>query len=151
MVFFLLKTSYREKVMDFRIGHVAYQTKDMKATLSFYTDILNFRHAFSIKDKDDQPWIEYIMTPDGRFIELFYPKSEETPELGRSYLHLCLEVDDCAAAVTELEGKGVEIWKPLRQGRDGNYQAWIKDPDGRQIEIMQLAENSEQCKNRNSL
>lgn len=137
--------------MDFRIGHVAYRTKDMKATLSFYTDILNFKHAFSIKDKDNQPWIEYIMTPDGRFIELFYPNAEDTPELGRSYLHLCLEVDDCAAAVAELENKGVAIYKPLRQGRDGNYQAWIKDPDGREIEIMQLAESSAQYKNRSTL
>lgn len=134
--------------MEFCIGHLAYRTADMKATLSFYTQALGFKHIFSINDDKAQPWIEYVMTPDGRFIELFYPEAEGVPELGRSYMHLCLEVDDCAAAVHELEQKGVKISAHVKLGSDGNYQAWIKDPDGRDIEIMQLVENSEQYKNR---
>lgn len=135
--------------MNYRIGHMAYRTKNMKDTLSFYTDVLNFKHIFSINDDKDQPWIEYVLTPDGRFVELFYPDTEGAPELGRSYMHLCLEVDDCAAAVKELAEKGIST--TVRQGGDGNYQAWIKDPDGRDIEIMQLVETSEQYKHRSAL
>ena len=137
--------------MEFRIGHLAYHTADMNATLSFYRDVLGFKHIFSIQNEQGQPWIEYLMVPDGRFIELFHPGAEGIPEIGNSYLHLCLEVDDCAAAVQELEGKGIEIVTKMKQGRDGNLQAWIKDPDGRRIEIMQLTESSAQYKNRNTL
>ena len=59
--------------MEFRIGHLAYQTADMNATLSFYRDMLGFKHIFSIQNEQGQPWIEYLMVPDGRFIELFHP------------------------------------------------------------------------------
>lgn len=136
--------------MEFRIGHLAYKTANMEATLSFYRDALGFKHIFSINDDKNRPWIEYLMTPDGRFVELFYPDAEGVPEIGRSYMHLCLEVDDCAAAVQELEQKGVAISSYVKQGSDGNYQAWINDPDGRSIEIMQLVESSEQYKHRSA-
>lgn len=129
--------------MDYRVGHIAYQAKDMKATLDFYTRVLGFKHLFSLAGKENEPWIEYVGTPDGRFIELFH-HSHGNDEPLSSYLHLCLEVDDCAAAVAELEGKGGEIWKPLKVGKDGNKQAWVHDPDGREIEIMELAADSQQ-------
>lgn len=134
--------------MEYRIGHLAYRTTDMNATLPFYTQVLGFKHVFSIEDDNRQPWIEYLMTPDGRFVELFYPEAEGTPELGKSYMHLCLEVDDCAAAVAELKAKGIAIVHELCQGKDGNYQAWIRDPDGRDIEIMQLVSTSGQYQSR---
>jgi hypothetical protein len=31
-------------------------------------------------------------------------------------------------------------------GLDGNWQAWVKDPDGNEIELMQLSEDSPQRK-----
>ena len=87
--------------MDFRIGHLAYRTRDMEKTLAFYTGALGFQHIFSLANERGEKWIEYVMTPDGCFLEFFYP--DETPvEPGTGYMHLCLEVDDCAAAVAEL-------------------------------------------------
>ncbi len=136
--------------MQYRVGHLAYRTKDMKAALDFYTRALEFPHLFSIEGNDGKPWIEYLGTPDGRFIELFHPTGDEDPA-GGGYLHLCLEVDDCAAAVADLESKGVVIDRPVSMGKDGNYQAWIKDPDGRAIEIMQLGEGSKQGAYRDTL
>ena len=136
--------------MDYRVGHLAYRTQDMQAALDFYTRAPEFPHLFSLAGKNGEPWIEYVGTPDGRFIELFHPTGEEAPA-GGGYLHLCLEVDDCAAAVADLEQKGVTIVRPISVGKDGNYQAWIKDPDGRDIEIMQLGPGSEQGKYRDTL
>lgn len=135
--------------MEYRIGHLAYLTNDMSKTLPFYVEKLGFKHAFSLANEKGEPWIEYVMTPDGRFIELFHPEGK-TVEPGTSYMHLCLEVDDCAAAVAELEAKGVAIRVPVNKGSDGNYQAWIRDPDGRDIELMQLSPESPQYKNRNA-
>ena len=135
--------------MEYRIGHIGFSTFDLEKTLAFYRDALGFRHIFSLADDQGRPWIEYLMTPDGRFVELFVPEGASANT--GTYKHLCLEVDDLEAAVKELEGKGVEISSPVRQGSDGNYQAWIHDPDGRDIELMQLAEISDQYKFRNGL
>ena len=137
--------------MQFRIGHLAFRTADMEKTLYFYTQMLSFKHQFSIKDDQGRPRIEYVMTPDGRFLEFFYMAPGEAPEKGTGYMHLCLEVDDCAEAVAQLEAKGVTIEKPVKTGKDGNRQAWIKDPDGRDIEIMQLVSDSPQYQGRASL
>lgn len=137
--------------MQFRIGHLAYRAANMEKTLAFYTQMLGFKHLFSIKDDQNNPWIEYVMTPDGRFLEFFYTAAPGVPDIGASYMHLCLEVDDCAAAVAELEAKGVRIDRPVKTGKDGNRQAWVKDPDGRDIEIMELVNVSPQYQGRASL
>ncbi len=131
------------------IGHLAYRTQDMPATLAFYVGKLGFSHAFSLADQDGNPWIEYLMAGDGRFIEFFYAGADFVP--GNAYMHLCLEVEDCAAAVAELEAAGVEIMRPVSMGSDGNYQAWVKDPDGREIELMQLSPDSPQAKARKGI
>ena len=136
--------------MDYRIGHLAYATRDMKATLDFYTGVLGFRHVFSINDDQEKPWIEYLIGPDGRFIEFFYCNAA-APLRDEGYMHLCLEVADCAAAVAELRSKGIRITSDVSVGKDGNYQAWILDPDGRSIEIMQLSPSSEQYQHRHAL
>ncbi len=137
--------------MEYRIGHLAFATRDMEATLKFYTGTLGFRHVFSIRDDRDAPWIEYTMSPDGRFIEFFYTDETKPPLRDEGYMHLCLEVTDCAAAVAELRAKDAPITSDVSLGKDGNYQAWTKDPDGRPIEIMQLSPISEQYKNRSTL
>ena len=134
--------------MEFRIGHLAYLTADMEATLAFYVGALGFTHAFSLADDNGQPWIEYTMSPDGRFVEFFYATAEEAHADTGSFRHLCLEVDDCAAAVAELEKKGIKIDHPVSQGKDTNFQAWITDPDGRPIELMQVNPTSGQFKAR---
>lgn len=135
--------------MEYRIGHIAYSTLDMDKSLAFYRDVLGFRHIFSLADDSGNRWIEYLMTPDSRFIELFVP--ENASEKTGTYKHLCLEVDDLEAAVAELTEKGIKIDSPIRQGKDTNYQAWITDPDGRPIELMQINKTSSQYKFRSGI
>lgn len=137
--------------MEYSIGHIAYRTKNLEKTATFYTEILGFKRAFSRSDENGVPFMIYLMLPDGRFLELFSPKADAEHELGTSYLHLCLEVADCAAAMEDLQSKGIPITQALKRGIDTNWQCWIKDPDGRDIEIMQIVDTSEQYKNRRTL
>ena len=124
--------------MEFRMGHLAFKTHDMQETLNFYVGALGFTHAFSLSDDQNQPWIEYVMLPDGRFLEFFYAEKDESLQDG-GYMHLCLEVDDCEQAVKFLSEKGIAIRIPVSVGKDGNKQAWICDPDGRDIELMEIS------------
>ena len=126
------------------IAHVAYNVKDMRASLDFYVKKLGMKHAFSISRDDGSPWIEYIKLADGQFIELFY--SEGGFQQPASYAHLCLRVECCVQAQRQLEAAGVEIDVPAKQGKDGNWQLWIHDPDGNRIEIMEINPESPPAK-----
>lgn len=130
--------------MEYHLGHVAYGTLNLERTVAFYVNVFGFRRAFDMHDRQDRPWIVYLLTPDGQYIEFFRPKPESGNQSGGLYKHLCLEVDDITAAMKEMEAKGVEIMEQIKQAGDGNYQAWVRDPDGREIELMQLVESSAQ-------
>ena len=131
--------------MKMGIGHLAFNVADMQKSIVYYCDGLGFTHAFSLKDENGNPWIEYLHIGGGQFIELFYTKPGfENANTG--YAHLCLEVEDCVAACKEFEARGVELTSQPRQGSDFNIQAWTKDPDGNRIEIMQISPDSPQSK-----
>jgi lactoylglutathione lyase len=60
--------------------------------------------------------------------------------------HMCLEIDDVVALIKELEAVGIPLLLPYKVAVDGNPQAWIEDPDGNRIELMQMAPDSMQLK-----
>jgi lactoylglutathione lyase len=59
-------------------------------------------------------------------------------------MHICLRTDDIHADVERIRGEGIPIDVEVKMGLDHNLQAWITDPDGNRIELMQLSEASPQ-------
>ena len=59
-------------------------------------------------------------------------------------MHLCLLTDDIDAIVEHLRENGAPIDRKPIVGLDHNWQAWTRDPDGNEIELMQLSEESPQ-------
>ena len=127
------------------LAHLAFSVSDMEKSKDFYVNGLGFAHSFSLADGDGSPWIEYFKVADGQFIELFYAKAGVELKNG-GYQHLCLLVDDCVATAKELEARGVALTSRPTQGKDGNTQAWVVDPDGNRIELMQIDPSSPQAK-----
>ncbi|TCL62084.1 lactoylglutathione lyase [Hydrogenispora ethanolica] len=130
------------------IAHVAFNVTDMSKSLQFYCDVLGFQKVFEIRDDHGNPWIEYIKIRQGQFIELFYAKEalSRGNAPGLTYSHLCLEVDDIHAIADRLRAKGLTLDVEPKQGKDGNYQCWVRDPDDNRIEFMQMDPNSLQSK-----
>ena len=127
------------------IAHTAYTVPDMDAALDFYVGKLGLSHAFTLRNDDGVPTIEYLMLAPGQFIELFYARAGfENPK--GSYAHLCLRTEALEDAVTRLSAAGVAIRRGVQRGRDGNLQAWIDDPAGNAIELMQIADDSPQAR-----
>ena len=126
------------------IAHTAYMVTDMQKALDFYVAGFGFKHAFSLANPEGQSWIEYLKVADGQFIELFHPVPGFIPG-NKSYMHLCLEVDDCVATAKELEERGLDVWSKPKKGSDHNIQCWARDPDGNLIEIMQISPQSPQA------
>lgn len=131
------------------IAHIALTVPDMQAALNFYVDKLGFKHAFTIKNDEGKPTIEYLMISPGQFVELFYAKEGFENRKG-SFAHLCLQTDDVRADVERLRAAGVHIRVEVKQGRDKNFQAWVDDPAGNPIELMQISEESPQYHASNS-
>lgn len=132
------------------IAHVAYAVDDLDRTLAFYCDGLGMREAFRLYDDDGQTRILYVQIRGLDFIEFFprrpAPASAPAPAPGRgpSFRHLSLAVDDMEATVAELARRGVHPEKPPQMGKDMNWQAWLVDPDGNRIELMQISPASPQ-------
>ena len=55
-----------------------------------------------------------------------------------SDVSLWLQVRDLGAAVHELRGKGVEIAREAKHESWGLYEAWIYDPDGTRIVLVEV-------------
>ena len=116
------------------IAHIALLTKDMQKSLDFYTRVLGGKYAFSFQ-RDEKPWIEYVQLVPGQFIELFYDRKTEN---AGSFMHVCISVEDINAFCKKVIEAGYPVDRMPSLGCDGNWQAWLTDPDGNQIELMQL-------------
>lgn len=131
-----------------QIAHSAYGCTDMEKSLHFYCGVLGLRKVFELHSEGDKPWINYLKISDGNFIELFHT-DPGTPAFNRehiSYSHICLEVYDINQAVDAIQKAGYPIVSGPSQGMDLNWQAWVTDPDGNRVELMQINPESPQMK-----
>ena len=129
------------------IGHVAIRVKDVPRSLDFYVGKLGLREMMRL-DRDGRLWLLYLRITDNQFLEVFPEgvgeRAAEREAVG--YNHICLEIPDIDLALHELEAAGVPLIRDKQMGADGNWQAWIEDPDGHRIELMQMMPDSLQAK-----
>ena len=125
------------------IGHAAFKAHDLDKSIQFYAK-LGIGEAFRLNKPDGSLMLVYLHVAGDRFIEVFPGGAPPDPERRGSFMHLCLLVDDIHATVEELRAAGIMIDREPKQGLDHNMQAWISDPDGNAIELMQLVEESPQ-------
>ena len=59
------------------------------------------------------------------------------------YRHFCFEVTDLTEFRRALLDRGVTV-KDITLGMDGSRQAWLSDPDGNAIELMEYTAASMQ-------
>ena len=60
--------------------------------------------------------------------------------------HICLGVDNIDNILAQLKTVGVPLTIQKKMAADLNWQAWIEDPDGNRIELMQLMPDCMQLK-----
>lgn len=130
------------------LGHLALYVSDMKRSEDFYSRVLGFPKVFELKDDKGNPWINYYKVGSSQFVELFHPRGEESATLKPTvgFSHVCFVVDDIKRTEAEILKQGGTMDRPIKLGVDGNYQAWVRDPDGNRVELMQLMPDSPQAK-----
>ena len=124
-----------------QLSHINIGSYDLATSEHFYCNILGMEKTFEFF-KDGEPYGFFTGAGNTTFVEVFTEENEikDTPTIMR---HLCLEVEDLEAAIAEIRVKGWEI-TDKKFGCDNSWQAWITDPSGVQIELMQYTKESSQ-------
>ncbi len=124
-----------------QLAHISISSYDLSVSEHFYCDILEMEKTFEFV-KDGELYGFYAGAGQTTFVEVFIKenKLDRTPSIMR---HMCLEVDDLDETITQIREKGWEVTEKTF-GCDNSWQAWITDPSGVQIELMQYTNESSQ-------
>lgn len=125
-----------------RLAHINILANDLEEARHFYCDVLGMEKGFDFL-KNGELYGFYVKSGDNTYIEIFIKGSREVDLQRQIMPHLCLEVEDIDAAVASIREKGWEI-TDKKQGGDQSWQAWITDPSGIRIELMQYTPESSQ-------
>ena len=124
------------------LAHVALKVKDLDRSLDFYVNRLGFKEMMRLDKPDGTPgiWLVYLRITDTQFLELFPDgQGDRAPGWDDTAInHICVAVDDIDLTLRHLERVGIDLIRPKSLAVDGNWQAWIEDPDGNRIELMQM-------------
>ena len=123
-----------------QVAHVCIGSTDLAKTEHFYCDILGMERGFDFL-KNGELYGYYLKTGENTYIEVF--TQNEVNHNKPIIQHLCLEVEDLDAVISAVRGKGAEI-TDKKQGTDKSWQAWMTDPSGVRIELMQYTDESSQ-------
>ena len=123
------------------LAHVAIKVTDLDRSLDFYINRLGFPEMLRLNKDDGSTWLVYLRITDEQYLEVF-PGAENDRAPGwdaNGMNHMCLSVEDIDAVIKRIEAAGIALLLPLKLAVDGNRQAWIEDPDGNRIELMEMA------------
>ncbi len=125
-----------------RMLHTMLRVGDLERSLAFYTELLGMR---LLRKKDFESgrftlaFVGYGDESDHTVLELTYNWDTHHYDLGNAFGHVALGVEDIYAACDELRRKGAKIVRepgPMKHG--GTEIAFIEDPDGYKIELIQI-------------
>jgi lactoylglutathione lyase len=137
-----------------RYLHTMVRARDLDESLRFYRDGLGLQEVHRIESEKGRFTLVFLAAPadvkaaggwpaDGHMptglpcIELTYNWDPENYTGGRNFGHLAYRVEDVYAACEKLQGLGVTINRPPRDG----HMAFVRSPDGVSIELLQEGEH----------
>ena len=126
-----------------RMLHTMLRVGDLDRSIQFYTEVLGMKKLRQ-KDYPDGKFtlafVGYGDESDNTVIELTYNWGVDRYELGGGYGHVAFQVDSLDAIGQRLEATGRRFsWGPGKTPDGRTAMAFIKDPDGYKIELLQYA------------
>lgn len=119
--------------------HVMIRTKDIDKSLDFYTKLLDMNLVRTIKLED---CILYFLSDEDGQTQIELTANFENPENGyqngSAFGHFAFKVSSMDEFTQKLHKMGYEyMYEPFYMEEAGSTIAFIKDPDGNEIEIIQ--------------
>lgn len=129
--------------VQFKMLHAMIRVKDLEKSINFYCDYFNMQ----LIRKKDYPggkftlaFVGYGDEENNTVLELTHNwDREENYDLGNGFGHIALGVPDIYKTCDVLEKAGLEIPRPPGPMKHGSRSiiAFIKDPDGYMIELIE--------------
>ena len=116
--------------------HTMIRVRDLDASLRFYCDGLGLREARRRDNPQGKFTLVFLSAPDSPDAEIELTHnwgSDEDYGSARNFGHLAFRVDDIYATCAHLQGMGVTINRPPRDG----HMAFVRSPDLISIELLQ--------------
>ncbi|NYT63184.1 lactoylglutathione lyase [Alcaligenaceae bacterium] len=130
-----------------RLLHTMLRVGDLDRSLIFYTDVLGMK-LLRRKDYPDGKFtlafVGYQDETEGAVIELTHNWETSSYNLGNGYGHIALEVEDAYDACARIKQKGGNVTReagPMKHGQ--TVIAFVEDPDGYKIELIQRKERAD--------
>ena len=116
--------------------HAMLRVHDLDATSRFFTEGLGLHQTRRMDNEAGKFTLVYFAAPDNPEVEIELTlnwDSDEDYGNARNFGHLAFAVDDIYATCAHLQGLGITIHRPPRDGR----MAFVKTPDAISIELLQ--------------
>lgn len=130
-----------------KFAHLAIRVRDIESMLAFYCDGLGLSEAFRISNDDGSLRIVYVHISDGQYLELCLggeKRNSFDDQKSLGVRHLCFSVEDLSSTKQKLEQRGVVFDSDVLLMRDNNLAAYLFDPEGNKIELVQIMGDSPQ-------
>jgi glyoxylase I family protein len=118
---------------------VRYQVKDVRRSISFYTETLGFK-----LDRENLPAFGQVSVGNLKLIlsgpgaSGSRPTPDGRPQEPGGWNRVVLQVKDLPARIGELDNQGVRFRNEMEAG-PGGKQIQVEDPDGNPIELFEPA------------
>ncbi|MFA7658430.1 MAG: VOC family protein [Candidatus Gastranaerophilaceae bacterium] len=122
-----------------KLLHTMIRVKDIQKSLKFYEELLDLKVT---KEKRLDDCNLYFLSDNEGYTQIELTYNDETPEngyeVGTGFGHFAFEVKSLEEFSKKLHGLGYEyLYEPFRLSAVGSTIAFIKDPDGYEIELIE--------------
>ncbi|MFC5078157.1 Lactoylglutathione lyase [Vibrio thalassae] len=124
-----------------RILHTMLRVGDLDKSISFYTDVIGMKLLRKNENTEYKYTLAFLGFGDeseGAVIELTYNWGVTEYDLGSAYGHIAIGVDDIYTTCDVIKAAGGNVTREPGPVKGGTTQiAFVKDPDGYMIELIQ--------------
>lgn len=119
--------------------HTCLNVADADRSVEFYTGELGFEESWSFVTEDGKTENRYVVADNGIELQLSRTEGETEFDSGTAWDHVAVRVDDVDEAFDRIVHHGV-VKEPGDQPEAGARTAFIEDPDGHVVELVQPLE-----------
>jgi lactoylglutathione lyase len=129
-----------------RLLHTMLRVGNLQRSIDFYTQVLGMkllRTSENPEYKYSLAFVGFEGNPAQAEIELTYNHGTDSYDMGTAYGHIALGVPDAYAACDKIKAAGGNVTREAGPVKGGSTViAFVTDPDGYKIELIQRAESA---------
>ena len=129
-----------------RFLHTMLRVGNLQRSIDFYTQVLGMKLLRTSENPEFKYTLAFVgfgSNPEHAEIELTHNWGVDSYEMGTAYGHVALGVPDVYAACEKIKAAGGKVSReagPVKGGK--SVIAFVTDPDGYKIELIQRAEQA---------